>query len=215
LGKPSGNRLPGETLGDVLGGQAMENDQKNEIENVPERKMTRRDMLLLGVLGGGCVLTGLHVWTRRRAKPRNPLGITEITIEGPFEKYGGFTLEALGQQYVSKIASDFELLTFSISQGKYYDQVFIMFTFTGKEDPDRKMKVSFSVYDKEGKMIGETEHIFRDPRIMARERKNSGFTTGAEYEHPPVASLSTRLDVGKDCSHVSRVEIFAMELRDS
>jgi hypothetical protein len=191
---------------------AMANDQRSEIVDEPVKKITRRDVLWLGVLGVGSILTCVHIWARRRAISRNPLGITEIAIEGPFEEYSSFTPQDLGRKFSNKKIADFKLFHLSLQEGKYYDEVFVTFTFTGKQDPNRKMKISLTVYGTEGSVIGETAGVFRDPRIVAGEVRNSGFSTGTKYEFPPVASVSTRLAMGKNASHISRIAIFAIEV---
>ena len=187
----------------------MENEQKNERENVSAGKMTRREVLWFGALGTGFFITGLHLWARRRAKSRNPFGITEIVIEGPFEKYGSFTPESLGRKYTVKREADFNLQSLGFSRGTYNNNVGISFAFSGKEAPDRKMEVSFIVYDTEGKVIGGTKQIVGDQRIAAREWNS----TGNMFFMEPRSSLATRLNVGKDISHIGRVEIFAMEIK--
>jgi len=190
----------------------MENDQNSEIaNNTPVKEMTRREMLWFGVLGGGCALTGLHVRVQRRSRSRNPLGITEIIIKGPFERYGVFRKEDLMSRYSVKAVADFEWLALGFSQGTYYDSVGISFTFAGEENPNRKMKVSFRVYGADGEVIGGTTQIFDDPRIAAREWNS----TGSMFFMEPTASLRTRLGTEKDRSHVSRIEIVSSSMYNS
>jgi len=184
----------------------MKNGQKSDVKNTPAG-ITRRRLLQCTAVGGLAVLTGAQIAYRKWRQSQNPLGITEITIEGPFEN-GTFTRETLGQRFTTKTASDFKLLRLSIRSGKYNNSVGIAFAFTGKEDPNRKMEVSFTVYDNEGKVIGGQRNVFGDPRIKAKEWN----AAGNRFIMEPVSTLSARLVEGKDYSHISRVEIFAMEI---
>ena len=188
----------------------MKNEQEKEFGNAGESGITRRRLFLCAAIGTFVAITGLQI-AYRKLRPKNPLGITDITIDGPFEKYGYFTPKDLGQKVTNKTTSDFKLLTLHIKQGKYENSVTILFTFTGKEDPDRKMKISFTVYDKEENVIGKTGCICGDPRVVARNENAKGNMFVVE----PVAALSTRLDKEKDISHISRIEIFAVEIKDT
>ena len=134
----------------------------------------------------------------------------DVTIDGPFEK-GHFTPEKLGRKYSNKKVSDFRLSTLYFSQGKYYDKVFVTFTFAGKEDPNCKMKVSLTVYGDEDKVIGRAESLFGDPRIKAKELNSPEKRDGMSIVDP-VSSLSVRLKDEKKLSHISRIGISVVEI---
>lgn len=187
----------------------MENDPKNEVENAPKEepsRLTRRTLLQVTAVGALVAATGLHV-VFRKPKSKQTLAPTDISIEGPFEKYGSFKPEDLGLKPTSKIGPDLQLLQIGFSQGTYEDRIAISFTFTGKEDPNRMTKVSVSIYDKEKKIIGGAEHTFRDSRINARNVKSSNMEV---FE--PISAFSVSLNNTKKMSHVSRIEIVTMEV---
>ena len=188
----------------------MENELKNQ-ENAPreETQMTRRKLLQISAVGALIAVTGLHV-AYRRSRP-HPFGLTEITIEGPFKEYGYFKPEDLGREDIRRLRTDFVLEQVCFSEGKYYDEVFISFTFAGIEDTDRKMNVSLIVYDTEGMVIGGAEQIFDDPRILSMSMSEmfSGFYV-SRY-----STLTARLKSGKNKSKIScigKIVLNAIEL---
>ena len=174
--------------------------------------ITRRQLLLCAAVGGLATLTGLKI-AYRRSKPR-PFGLTEITIEGPFEKYGYFRPEDIGREDIKKIKSDFVLNTLIFDEGKFYDSVMISFTFAGKEDPRRKMKVSLIVYDKNGKGIGVAEDIFDDPRVPTPNDEEKVWG-GRKLIRIPFVTLNADLPRGIRLLDVGRVEIFAFVMQNA
>ena len=149
------------------------------------------------------------------SRQRNPLGITEITIQGPFERYGRFTPEAFGRKHTVKTASDFKLLSFGISRGTYHNRVGISYTFAGRENPNRIMRIMLTIYDKEGTVIGQAESTCSDPRISAREWNSEDNVFRGTFGHrEPSSSLGARLADGKGVSHICRIEIFAIEVKN-
>jgi hypothetical protein len=88
----------------------------------------------------------------------------------------------------------------------------ISFTFTGKEDPNREMMVSLTVYDNEEKVIGWVKRPFGDPRIFAREAADK-FGTGM-FIVEPVVSLDACLAKNKNIAHISHMEISVVEIKN-
>jgi len=83
----------------------------------------------------------------------------------------------------------------------------ISFTFTGEEDTKREMEIFFTVYDKEGKIIGGAQNVFRDPRITAKELSESGIIRSTRMIFMPSATLSARLGTGlRDTEEQSKVK---------
>jgi hypothetical protein len=184
----------------------MENDSKNR-KNTPKKDLiTRRRMFQITAVGVLIAVPGLHI-IYQRSRPR-PFGVTNISIEGPFEKYGRFKPENLRIKAINETASDFQLLYVGFSQGTYEDHISLSFDFVGKEDPNRMMKVSISIYDNENKVIGGGERILGDPRISARNAKLSNM----QY-FEPIAALSVNLNEARNISHISHIEIVTMEIK--
>jgi hypothetical protein len=193
-----------------LGEITMENDSKN-VEVIPEDKsswITRRKMFQITAVGVLVAVTGLQI-VYRRSKSSNALAPTEISIDGPFKEYGNFRPKDLGREDLNKLASDFKLETLILDEGKYHDNVMIAFTFTGKESPNRKMKIFLTVYDKEGKVIGGAENIFDDPRIMAKEEF---FISKRRVLHSSTATLTARLIEKVNITQISRIDVLASEI---
>jgi hypothetical protein len=191
-----------------LGEITMENDSKN-IKNTPQKdafRITRRRMFQITAIGTLVAVAGLQI-VYRRLKSSNAFIPTEISIEGPFQEYGYFRPEDLGLKAVNKIASGFQLLQIGFSQGTYEDRIALSFTFVGNEAPNRMMKVSVSIYDKEKNIIGGAERILRDTRINVRNVKPSNM----EF-FEPISALSVSLNKAKNISHIFRIEIVMMEV---
>jgi hypothetical protein len=188
----------------------MENDSKN-IKNTPKKELiTRRKIFQIIVIGALIAVPGLHVIYRRLKSP-DTFNSTNISIEGPFKEYGYFRSEDLGREDLKKLNSDFKLETLILDEGKYHDNVMISFTFTGKEDPNRKMKVFLTVYNKEGKVIGGAENIFDDPRILAAERVPISGRLGAGLA---IATLTARLSNKIKITSIGRVEVLRVTVHD-
>jgi hypothetical protein len=214
LDKASGSRLQEEAFVNILTlfrrNDTMENS--HEVKNAPQGKVTRRRFFQASVVGALTALTGLQIGYRM-SKPKDKPGWTDITIEGPFKRYGSFKAEDLVKPEELKrsgITSDFKLREICFRERKYEDVVFIEFTFAGKEVPNRKMMVSLTIYDKEENVIGKARCPFEDPRIFARtENAKEGW-----FIIEPVVSLDACLVKGKDISHISRMEISVVEIKN-
>ncbi|MGL6194761.1 MAG: hypothetical protein ACRC2T_08070 [Thermoguttaceae bacterium] len=185
----------------------MENDPKNA-ENTPKEEswMTRRKIIQVSAVGALVAVSGLHV-VYQRSKSKPALASTEITIEGPFKEYGYFRPKDLGREDINKLDSDFKLETLILDEGKYHDNVMISFTFSGDEDPNRKMKVFLTVYDKEGKVIGESQNTFADPRIVARESNGNQLLRSIKKVYMPSATLAVKLDKESRVKQIGRLDI--------
>jgi hypothetical protein len=180
----------------------MEQDTTN-VENVTRKEsyVTRRKMLQVTAVGGLVAVTGLQIAYRRSGNKKNPL--TEITIEGPFKEYGYFRPEDLGREDIKKLESDFKLEALVLKARKRGDLVMISFTFSGEQNPNRKMKIFLSVRDAEGNVIGGAENIFDDPRI----RDGSEIILGLPIEYIPIASLTAMTEDKMRISMISKIDI--------
>jgi hypothetical protein len=141
----------------------------------------------------------------REQKAAGPAAM-KITIEGPFPEYRYYSPEEL-KITVPAEGGVFRPLRIKLSEKKTHDLAFVVFTFMGEEDPNRRLYVECRALGRDGKVLGTRQSTYEDPRI--RDLKNVMITRNIEVRAKPEADITVLVP---KFMLIQRFELYLFEL---
>jgi len=165
--------------------------------------MTRRKMVAVtaaGVAIGGVTASAFWRWMGTKT--------VEIVIKGPFPGDGFYQPEELE---INARHDDFQFLRLQLDTGKLSDNVFVTFTFAGKEDASRAMDVSLIAHDAQGHEVARSQNVFEDPRIVARRPVSFILSRRPVTLRTPRTNIRLSLPEGMRIGDLGGVKVVATE----
>lgn len=165
-------------------------------------RITRRRVITSAAVGA-VLFPGIFAFIRPPWKAKS----RRVSINGPFARYGVFSPEDVG---IDKPELGFKPLLFIAETHEGEDRLFVVFTFDGKEDPRKHLRVQCVAVSQIGVRLGEKESTFGDPRIGAAKPDRSYGTIKPLYKTQE-AAICLRLPKGSLTRGMHRLDIVLME----